>query len=106
MVADLGTANLSSDALSAVTSAATTLVQNAITGLTNIQTNVGLVQSDISAANNQMSVQMNILTTQINNFENVDAYQASTQVTDLQTQIETAYSLTSQLSKLSLVNYI
>ncbi len=59
-----------------------------------------------TSANNQMSVQMNILTTQISNLESVDPYQASTQVTGLQTQIETAYSLTAQLQKLSLVNYI
>ena len=48
-----------------------------------------------------MSVQMNVLSTQIGNLEDVNPYQASTQVTDLQTQIETAYELTSQLSQLS-----
>ncbi len=106
MVADLGTQNLSSGALSAVTTTATSLVQEGITGLTNMQTDLGNVQNDITTANGQMSVQMNTLTTQINNLENINPYQASTQVTDLQTQIETAYSLTSQLQKLSLVNYL
>jgi flagellar hook-associated protein 3 FlgL len=106
MVADLGTQNLSSDALSAVTATATSLVQQAITGLTNTQAGLGVVQSNVSTANDQMSVQMSILTTQINNLESVDPFQASTQVTDLQTQIETAYSLTAQLQKLSLVNYL
>ena len=106
MVADLGTQNLSADALNAVTATATSLMQKAITGLTSMQVDLGLVQSSISTANNQMSVQVNILTTQINNLESVDPYQAATQVTDLQTQIETAYSLTAQLQKLSLVNYI
>jgi len=49
---------------------------------------------------------MSILTTQISNLEDVNPYEASTQVTNLQTQIETAYSLTAQLQKLSLVNYL
>ncbi|TAL78632.1 MAG: flagellar hook-associated family protein [Beijerinckiaceae bacterium] len=106
MVANLGTQNLSADALNAVTTTATALVQKAITGLTNMQTSVGLVQSNVSNATDQMSVQMSILTTQINNLEDVDPYEASTQVTNLQTQIETAYSLTAQLQKLSLVNYL
>ncbi|QXX74697.1 flagellar hook-associated family protein [Methylovirgula sp. HY1] len=106
MVANLGTQNLSSGALNAVTTTATSLVQKAINGLVNTQADVGIVQSNISTSNNQMSVQMNILTTQINNLESVDPYQVATQVTDLQTQIETAYSLTAQLHKLSLVNYI
>lgn len=106
MVADLGTQNLSPDALSAVKSTAMKLIQQGLTGLTNMQVTLGIVQNDITSANNQMSVQMNILTTQINNLESVNPYEASTQVTDLQTQIETAYSLTAQLQKLSLVNYL
>jgi flagellar hook-associated protein 3 FlgL len=106
MVASLGTANLSADALQTLVTQATTLVQDGISGLTNIQTGLGVTQDNITSANNQMSVQMNILTTQIDNLEQVNPYQASTQVTDLQTQIETSFSLTSQLQKLSLVNYI
>lgn len=106
MVASLNTQNLNSSALNEVVSTATTLVQQGVTGLTDLQANMGVVQNDVTTANNQMSVQMNVLTTQINNLENVDTYQVSTQVTSLQTQIETAYSLTSQLQKLSLVNYI
>lgn len=106
MVASLGTQNLSADALNAVTTTATALVQKAITGLTSMQVSVGLVQSNVSNATDQMSVQMSILTTQISNLEDVNPYEASTQVTNLQTQIETAYSLTAQLQKLSLVNYL
>ncbi|MGO9132856.1 MAG: flagellar hook-associated family protein [Methylovirgula sp.] len=106
MVADLGAQNLSYDALNAVISQATSLVQSGITGLTQDQTNLGLTQNDVTSANNQMSVQLNILSTQISGLESVDPYQVSTQVTSLQTQIETAYSLTAQLQKMSLVNYI
>lgn len=106
MVAALGTQNLSSDALNTVISQATTLIQQGISGLTSLQTNLGFTQNDITDANNQMSVQLNILSTQVSNLESVNPYQVSTQVTSLQTQIETAYSLTSQLHKLSLVNYI
>lgn len=106
MVASLGTQNLNSAALSTVVTQATTLMQQGITGLTALQTNLGFTQNDITDANNQMSVQLNVLSTQISNLESVNPYQVSTQVTALQTQIETAYSLTSQLQKLSLVNYI
>lgn len=106
MVASLGTQNLSSDALQTVITTATSLVQQGITGLTNMQTDLGVTQDAMTQANTQMSVQMSILTTQIDNLEQVNTYQASTQLTNLQTQIETSYSLTSQLQKLSLVNYL
>lgn len=106
MVSSLGNQNLSSDAYQAVVSQAQSLVSSAITGLTNIQSNVGVTQAAITSSNNQMSAQMTIFTTQIGNLDDADAYDAATQVNNLQTQIETAYSLTNQLKQLSLVNYI
>jgi flagellar hook-associated protein 3 FlgL len=106
MVADLGTQNLNSSAYQAVTNTARSLVTSAISNLVELQASVGLVQSNVSNANNQMSLQMNILSTQIGNLESVNTYEVSTRITSLQTQIETSYSLTSQLQQLSLVKYL
>jgi flagellar hook-associated protein 3 FlgL len=49
---------------------------------------------------------MNVLSTQISNLESVNTYEAATRVSELQTQLETSYSLTSQLHNLALVNYL
>jgi flagellar hook-associated protein 3 FlgL len=106
MVSSLGSQNLSSDAYQAVVTKAQSLLSSAITGLTDIQTNVGVVQSAITNSNTQMSAQMTVFSTQIDNLDSADAYDAATKVNNLQTQIETAYSLTNQLKQLSLVNYI
>lgn len=106
MVADLGTQNLGEGAYQAVISSAQTLLTSAIGGLTNLQANVGLVQSGVSSADNQMSLQMNLLSAQVSNLESVNPYEASTRVSELQTQIETSYSLTSQLQALSLVKFL
>jgi flagellar hook-associated protein 3 FlgL len=106
MVSSLGSQNLTSDAYQAVVTKAQSLVSSAITGLTDIQANVGVVQSNITSSNTQMSAQITIFSTQVDNLESADAYNAATNVNNLQTQIETAYSLTNQLKQLSLVNYI
>ena len=106
MLGELGTANLNSDAYQALSSRAQSLLTSGISGLINIQANVGATQSNITDSTTTMSLQMNILSTQVSNLQSVDPYEASTRVTDLQTQIETAYSLTSQIHKLSLVNYL
>ncbi|MDR3407196.1 MAG: flagellar hook-associated family protein [Methylovirgula sp.] len=106
MVADLGTQNLSNSALQTVETNAENLINAGLSGLTDIQSSVGAVQNDITSANSQMSVEMSVLSTQIGNLENVNPYEASTEVSNLQTQIETAYSLTSQLTQLSLVKYL
>jgi flagellar hook-associated protein 3 FlgL len=106
MIADLGTQNLNASAYGAVVNTAQGLLTSAISNLTDIQANVGQTQSNITSATNQMSLQMNILSTQVGNLESVNTYDVATRVTDLQTQIETAYSLTSQLHSLSLVDYL
>lgn len=106
MLADLGTQNLSSAAYQAVTYSAQSLLSSAISQLVDLQASVGIIQTNVDSATNQMSLQMNILSTQIGSLESVNTYEVSTRVTDLQTQIETSYSLTSRLQQLSLVKYL
>jgi flagellar hook-associated protein 3 FlgL len=47
-----------------------------------------------------------VLTTQINARETVDPYLVGTQLNALSNQLQVAFSLTSQLHKLSLVNFL
>jgi flagellar hook-associated protein 3 FlgL len=93
-------------AMQSVVSSAASLVGQAVTSLTTTQATLGSVQQRVTDANTNMSAQMTILQTQINSLDSVNLYQTSTLVTSLTTQIQTAYSLTAALQKLSLVNYI
>jgi flagellar hook-associated protein 3 FlgL len=93
-------------ALQSVVANASSLVNQALTSLTTTEATIGSAQQRVTDANNNMSAQMTILQTQINSLDNVNLYQTSTQVSSLNTQIQTAYSLTAALQKLSLVNYI
>ncbi|HXW70752.1 MAG TPA: flagellar hook-associated family protein [Methylocella sp.] len=106
MAADLGTQNLGASAYQALSSTAQKLLSSAISNLINLQASVGMAQTDITGANNQMSLQTDILSTQIGSLENINTYDVATRITDLQTQIETSYSLTAQLSQLSLVKFL
>jgi len=106
MVADLGAQNLSAGAYQAVVGTARNLLTTAIGQITDLQAKVGLAQASVTTASDGMSLQMNLLSAQVGNLESVNIYEATTRVTELQTQIETSYSLTSQLKQLSLVNYL
>jgi flagellar hook-associated protein 3 FlgL len=106
MLSDLGLANMSASTQQVVVQTASKAVSAANGDLTDLQAGVGVTQQRVSSANNRMSVQMNILATQDGNLEQVDPYTSATKVNDLQTQIETAYSLTAQLHQLSLLNYL
>jgi flagellar hook-associated protein 3 FlgL len=77
--------------------------QSAISGL---QATLGISQSQITNANNQMQTQASLIDNWVSKLGAVDPYAAASSVTNLTTQLETAYSLTRRLSKLSLVNYL
>jgi flagellar hook-associated protein 3 FlgL len=106
MLADLGTENLGADAYEVVTEQAGDLLRSAISGLTDMRADIGLVQSDIEDANTQMSLQMDLFTTQVGNLENVDSYEVTTRLNELETQLEIAYSLTARLQDMSLARYL
>jgi flagellar hook-associated protein 3 FlgL len=98
--------SVNSDALQSVVNAASSLIGQAVSSLTSQQATLGSAQQQITDANEGMSNQLTILQTQIGNLDNVNSYQVAVQVNSLTTQIQTAFSLTAQLQKLSLVNYL
>ena len=106
MVSEFTGSNLSSSAQSAVVSTATTLLNSGIAALTNLQTNVGVAQSAVDDANTQLTAQVSVLQTNVSNLDSVDTYALSTQVTNLQDQLEASYELTSRLQDLTLTNYL
>jgi flagellar hook-associated protein 3 FlgL len=106
MVADLGTANLNQAAFQKVVDKATQLTAEAIQGLTTVQANLGNVQERVTNANSRMTIQSDIITKHISALESVDPYEASSRLSSLMTQVETAYSVTARIQKLTLLNYL
>lgn len=106
MVTEFTGANLSDSARAAVVSTASSLMNSGIAALTNLQGNVGIAQSAVSNAGTQISAQVGVLQTNVSNYESVDTYALSSQLSSLQTQLEASYELTSRLQSLSLANYL
>jgi len=106
MMSDLGNINLSQTTFQTVVDKAIGLVGNAITDLATLGGNVGVVQQRVTTATDKLNAQKDILNNQIVGMEQVDPTEASVRVNALQTQIQTALALTSQLQKISLINYL
>lgn len=106
MLADLGTNNLGVDAFHTVLDTAVSVLQTAIDGLTDLRANVGIVQAKIENASERMSLQVSLLEKHAGQLANVDTYEVSVRLTELQTQLEASYSLTARLSALSLAHYL
>ena len=106
MLSEFGGLNLSSDATAALMTAAQKTMTAANNGLIQAGAAVGAMQNQVTQANSAISLQQNILTSQINGNETVNTYDVASQVSALTTQLQTAYSLTAQIAKLSLVNFL
>ncbi|HEV7437424.1 MAG TPA: flagellar hook-associated family protein [Pseudorhizobium sp.] len=75
-------------------------------GIDQERTRLGLSAERVKKADETLQAQKNIIETHLNDLESVDAYEASTRVKGLEALIETAYTLTSRLQQLSLVNFL
>ena len=98
--------NLSTDAMSAVSSKAITYTTRATTGIVTQASQLGLSQERVEKANDALDAQANIMQTKLVDIQGVDPYEASTLVKTLETQLETAYTIVSKIQQLSLVNYL
>lgn len=106
MVSAFGGLSLSSGAYSSLMSTAQSVMNDANNGLIATGAAVGTMQSEVSEASSAIALQQNVLTTRIDASESVNAYDVASQVTNLSTQLQTAYSLTAQIHKLSLVSFL
>jgi flagellar hook-associated protein 3 FlgL len=67
---------------------------------------LGATQSQLTNVSNTQASASAATQTQISSLTTVDPYQAATQLTSLQTQLQASYEITASISKLSFVNYM
>src|SRR5690606_28460099 len=103
---ELLTLDVSEDTRKTVSDASIDRVSQGITGVDAERSRLGVSQARVKEATTSLSAQVAILTNSIQNLESVDTYEAATRVTTLKSQLSLAYTLTSQIQNLSLLNYL
>lgn len=78
----------------------------AISGIDGERSKLGISESRVTQANTSLDAQITILNTSIKDMEGIDTYEAATRVTTLESQLSLAYTLTSRIQNLSLLNYL
>lgn len=106
MLMDLGIGGMSEETGALVLERATRSLQIGASGVADLQTRVGLVQANVTASNDATQTKLNMYTTLLNDMEGVDPLEAKVRIDAITTQMETSFSLTSQLRKLNLINYL
>jgi flagellar hook-associated protein 3 FlgL len=81
-------------------------VANGLSGITDAEAQLGAQQKIVD---DRISAQQNLgdlFSSRISNLEGVDLYEASSQMLLLENQLQATYTVTSRLSKLSILNYL
>jgi len=106
MIGEFGGLALSGGAYATLVDTAQKVMNGANSALIETGAAVGAMQNAVSQASDAITLQQNVLTKQIDSRESVDPYSVASQVTAISSQLQTAYSLTAQIHKLSLVNFL
>lgn len=103
---DLGTESLNTNAFQAVVDASIDSINKAILGITATQAQLGSVEERVRVSSERLTIQRDIMIKQIHGFEGVDPYEANVRVTDLTTQLDTAYALTVRIQQLNILKFM
>ncbi|MGB6117556.1 MAG: flagellar hook-associated family protein [Mesorhizobium sp.] len=102
----LASGYLNDGAVSAVVERALGTVAEGVAEINDVRTVTGINETRVKNATARIEMQVDLFERSVQGLEGVDPYEASTRVSALVTQIETAYSLTSRLQQLSLLKFI
>jgi len=106
MIADLGAANLSQPAFETLIDQALLDINSAIQELGELQSHLGVAEKRVGDASERMTLQIDIITKQVKSLEEVDPNEAAARISQLLTQMEVSYALTSRIMALSILNYL
>ena len=86
--------------------AAVKALSGGVTGLLETETQVSTVAARLETENEKIADRAVLYKTRLLELDGVDAYEAASNVTLLQTQLEASYTVTARLSQLSFLNYM
>ncbi len=105
-VIELSEGRLNDDSFEKLVDISAAKVSSAMQGLVDIQARVGMNQKALQNATDQMKSRKIWLNDAISKTESVDTYEVATRINQLTTQLEASYSVTSRISRISLLNYL
>jgi flagellar hook-associated protein 3 FlgL len=105
-VSELATGELSDDTFKALVDKAAQKTSSAVQGLGDMQARLGIGQKALADATEQLKLRKTSLTDAIHMSESVDTYEVASRINGLMTQLEASYSVTSRISRISLLNYL
>ena len=105
-VSEIAQGDLNDASFKQLVDIAASKVSSAVQGFADMQARVGLNQKSLGEATNQLNAKKFWLNEAILKTESVDTYEVASRINGLMTQLEASYSVTSRMSRISLLNYL
>ena len=106
MAFDAGTGSLNQGAFEKIIDKSVAVSAASTQEISLISGRLGTAEKRIADSTEQLKQRNEILNREIVSLEGVDQYEVSTRVNTLTTQLESSYSITARISRLSLMNYL
>ena len=106
MVAGLGIEALNASARQELAERALATLGEGIAGIDRLRGDIGFRQERIERASERLQAQRNMVEKEIAGMEQVDLHAVAARVNDLALRLETSYTLTGRLQKLTLLNFL
>lgn len=105
-VSEISAGDINDESFKKLMDIAASKTSSAVQGLADIQSRIGINQKSLEDATNQLKGRKMWLNEVIVKTESVDTYEVATRINGLMTQLEASYSVTSRISRISLLNYL
>lgn len=105
-VAEMASGDINDASFKKLMDVAASKVSSVVQGLADIQSRIGINQKSLEDATNQLKVRKTWIGEVILKTESVDTYEVATRINGLISQLEASYSVTSRISRISLLNYL
>ena len=106
MVADLGAENMNATTFSATLERAVETAATAQEKLNTLRSINGFSEERLARADKSIELKLNFMDQRLSALEDVDAYETSTQLSNVLNALEISYAVTGKIQNLSLVRYL
>jgi flagellar hook-associated protein 3 FlgL len=105
-ISEIASGNLNDSSFKKLVDVTAAKVSSAVQGLADMQSRIGVNQKSLEQATSQLKSRKSWLDEVIVKTESVDTYEVATRINGLMSQLEASYSVTSRISRISLLNYL
>lgn len=106
MLSSIPSGGVTEEAYQQLSARSMELINSGLEKLTQSQSLLGLNEQTVARTQDNMKVQKGLVNNQIVKLEEADPYESSLRLDVLKTQLESTFSVTASLGKMSLINYL